>query len=289
MLNIQQRHEQKTLTTGQIQTLQVPVGKKIQSMILAFYTSAGALVTEAQIRAEISNIQLKFNDKTIINASPDQLLDLFEAIGNKVANASGVNGGLELNLGRLLFTDPAAKDLYGLGTADISSIQVTVTAGTLSQIASVQTFTSRELGTENAPLGSYISFVSYPQSFNATGEHYVDTLPRNTDSAYLALMTDDGASGVISEQEIKIGANAIQDKVPLGINKLFNALKQYDQPAGYYAKFFADGRDGVMLPMVRVSDFRVITTFSTAPGSGGYKIAALVAQSLTKTDLGFSV
>ena len=268
-----QNHEQKTLTTAQITTLQVPAGGKIQSCALAFFTGAGALVTEAQIRAELTNIRLTLNGQDVVNASPIQILDLYEAMGVRVESPAAVAGVLELNIGRLLFVDPVLKDIFGYGTADVSSIQVQITAGTLSAIASVQTITERSPVNEN--LGTYCRYINYAVSFNATGDNTLDTLPRDTDSAYLALMINDGASGTITHGEVRVNSSTIRERLNIGVNDLFNSNKGYAQPAGYFVHSFADGTLRGQLPMLGVTDLRFVTTFSVAPGAGGYTVAAL--------------
>lgn len=277
-----QNHEQKTLSSSQITTLSIPSGGKIQSFCAAFFTAAGALVTEAQIRSEITNLRLTLNGKDIINASPVQILDLYEALGVRVESPAGLAGVVELNIGRLLFVDPVLKDVFGFGTADVSSIQLQVTAGTLSAIASVQAVTERS--PINEVLGVYCKYINYGISFNSTGDNTVDTLPRDTDSSYLALMIDDGASGTITHNEIRVNSNTIREKLLIGVNDLFNSNKGYAQPSGYYAVMFADGTLKGQLPMRGVVDLRVITTFSVAPGAGGYSIAALTAVNLPKTN-----
>lgn len=268
-----QIHEQKALTSSQTATLQVARGGKIQSLGLLFLTGAGAPVTEAQIRAEIGNIRLTLNGRDVVNASAVQLLDLYEALGNKVGTPAGVAGTLELNVGRLVYDSPDARDLFGFGTNDISTIQVQVTAGTLSAIASVVAISARTPEVEN--LGAHCEFISYPQSFNSTGDHTVDTLPRNMDSSYLAVMIDDGASGTITFGECRVNNQTIRERLSSAMNNQFCSNAGYVQPSGYFSHFFADGSVAGRLPMPGVVDLRFITTFSVAPGAAGYNIGAL--------------
>lgn len=266
-------HEQRPLATGQQATIQVPAYGKIASLALIFTTGAGAPVTEAQLRAEVGNIRLTINGRDVVNASATQLLDLYEAMGTRVSTAAGINGVLELNLGRLLYVDPVLRDLVAFGCADVSTIQIQVTAGTLVNVASVQAVSERI--NENAPLGTYASFINYVQNFNATGDHTVDTLPRDANSGYLAAMIDDGASGTITFSEVRVNSVTIRERLQSNINALFTSNKGYAQPAGYYTHFFADGALMGVLPMVGVTDLRFINTFSVAPGAGGYNITLL--------------
>lgn len=266
-------HEQRAMTSNQQATLQIPAYGKIASLALLFTTGAGAPVTEAQIRAEIGNIRLTINGRDVVNASAVQLLDLYESLGSKAGAPAGINGVVELNIGRLLYVDPVARDLFAFGTMDVSTIQVQVTAGTLVNVAAVQAISERI--NVNAPLGTYASFINYTQSFNSTGDHTVDTMPRDANSGYIAAVIDDGASGTITFGEVRLNSATIRERLQSNVNALFTSNKGYVQPAGYYTHFFADGALGGVLPMTGVTDLRFITTFSVAPGAGGYNIAIL--------------
>ncbi len=273
------KHENRPLTSSANQTLQIPAGGKIHSIMLSFLTSAGAAVTEAQIRAEIANIRLTAGGKDIINCPAVQLLDAYEFLGTEVQENGSVAGAIELNIGRLLFTDPAVRDLFGLGTADVASIQIQVQAGTLSAIASVEAYTERE--PVNEVLGTYARLINYPMSFNSTGQHTYDALPREEATAYAALMIDDGASGTIADSEIRLGQTSIRERVPLHVNKQLLSNNRLAQPAGYFVHGLNDGSLAALLSMKNVKDFRVVTNFAVAPGAGGYNITALTIENLS--------
>lgn len=268
-----QVHEQKTLTTSQISTIQVPVGGKIESLGLIFYTSAAAVVTEAQIRAEIGNINMRINGRDVVNATATQLLDMYEVLGGNVYNNTAVAGVVELNLGRLIFDLPEVRNAVGFGTADVSSIQIQVTAGTLSAIAAVKAISQRLPVNEN--LGYYTKFINYPQSFNSTGDFTTDTLPRDANSVYLGILADDGASGTITFGETRVNSQSVTDKLDSAMNALFSSNKRQNQPSGFYWYSFTDGQIASGIPMQGVTDLRCITTFSVAPGAGGFNMTPL--------------
>lgn len=268
-----QVHEQKPMASTQITTLQIPTGGKVQSLGLVFYTAGGVPVTEAQLRAEVGNIRLTINGKDVVNCSAIQLLDLYEALATRVGVPAAVPGVVELNIGRLLFVDPALRDLVGFGTADVANIQVQITALTLTNVASVKAVSQRQPVSEN--LGMYCKFINYPQSFNATGDHTVDTLPRDSNSAYLLTMIDDGPSGTISFGECRVNGVTVTERLDSALNSLFASNKGFVQTAGYFIHFFNDGTLAGRLPMPGVTDLRHITTFSVAPGAAGYNVTPL--------------
>lgn len=272
-------HEQKSLTSSQTASLQIPVWGKIHELILRFATAADADATEAAIRSEIGNIRLSINGKDVVNASAAKIYDLYEVLGIDVGANTGIGGAIELNIGRLLFIDPMARDLFGFGTLDVANIQVQVTAGTLSTIASVQAFTGREAGNFN--LGAYCKFLNYVQSFNAASDHTVDTLPRDVSTSYLMLLADSGASGTITKGECRVNNQSIMDsKFPKNVNAVALSNVGLQQPAGYFVYNFTDRGLAGRLPMAGVTDLRFVTTFSVAPGAAGYNMSALSVENL---------
>ena len=269
-----QVHEEKQLTTNLISTLQVPTNGRITSLLLQFKLGSGVTATEAQIRAQIGNIRLTLGGRDVVNAPATKLLDLYETLGVKVGINVGIDGVVELNVGRLVYIDPMMRDACGFGTANITSIQIQVQAGTLAGIASVQAFSRRQAVNEN--LGMHMRFIQYPQSFNAVGDHTVDTLPRDTNSAYIAALVDSGnGAGVLSFGEARVNSNVVTERCPVSVNKAVLSNDGYFQVDGYFAYLFNDGAIDTRLPMRSVSDFRLINTFTTAPGAAGYNICTL--------------
>lgn len=274
-------HEQKPLTSGQQVTLQIPSFGRIQELKLRFTTAAGVDATVAQIRAEVGNIRFTLNGRDTVNCSAGQLLDLYESLGQpNVTYPTGTNGQIELNVGRLFMLSPTARDALGIGTQNVPSIQVTVTAGTLTNVAAVQVFSVRDNVAAN--LGVHARVINYPQSFNATGDHTVDTLPKEPNTAYIGVLADDGASGAISFGEVRVNSVTVFERMPTLSNASRVGSAGYAQPAGYFNYLFNDGNPDNVLWMNSVQDLRFITTFGTAPGAGGYNLLAITLDGLVQ-------
>ena len=271
------KHETQPLTSGASATLQIPVFNRIQDVMLAFNG------TEAQMRSELGLIRLTMNGTDIINATVAELLDFYEALGVKVAASSGIDGVLSLNLGRLLYNQAPVRDLFGWGSLGVTTIQVQVTAGTLSAISSVTAYSLRDVARnangdpEQQPFGAHVRFIRYPQNFNATGEHTVDTLPRDINTAYLGVMMSDGASGTITYGKCSVNSQNVYEQTPNAINELANAQTKIAPVAGYYLYNFTDGGLNSRLPMKGVTDLRFVTNFSVAAGAAGYAALAITA------------
>lgn len=287
MMKTSQVHQQLPNTTNGTTTLQIPTGGKIHDIFLRFGTGAAnnPAATEAQIRTEITgNIRLSFGGRDLINVPMARLLDIYKMMGARAGKSSTLAaGGFSLNIARMFYDDPKARDLFGLGTADVTNIQVQIGCGTITNCANVQAFTTREA--VNQALGAYGKIVDYPKAFNATGQDTVDTLPRNLNSAYLAAIVNAGASGVVVDSEVRVNGAIIRERLPETVNQWLNSNASFDSAAAnsagegnYYAHIFAHGALDQYLPMKNVTDLRVITNFSTAPGAAGYFITPITLE-----------
>jgi hypothetical protein len=277
-LKVQQLHEAKSLTTGANSTLSLPVGGKIHNLMLRFAQASGADATVAAIKSEISNIRLAINGEDFVNASPTDLFDILTFLGQRTDAPAGIASILELNLARLVYSKEEERDLFGFGTDNVQSIQVTITAGTLSTISTVQAITSREAIRENLGLAGKI--LKFPVSYNSTGDHTMDTLPRDPDLSYLAILVNPGASGVIVNSECRVNSSTIKEKCPVSANKQILSADGYTQPTGHFVHGFTDGSVKSRLPLNGVADFRLITNFSTAPGAAGYWLLAVGVKNM---------
>lgn len=277
MMRTLQVHQQLNNVTAQTTTLQIPTGGKIHQIFLRFATGANVSATEAQIRSELTgNVRLSLGGIDMVNVPVVRMLDMYKMFGNKLGNTSTLTvGGFPLNLAPLFYIDPAAKALLGLGTANVNNIQVQIGCGTITNCVSSQSFSMREPINQN--LGTYGKIVDYPRNFNAASQDTLDTLPRNLNSAYLALFINLGASGTATDSEIRVNAAPIREKVPLHVNTWINNTYGWQTQAadaagdgGYFTHIFCHGGIDEYLPMKNVTDLRCLTTFAIAPGAAGY-------------------
>lgn len=271
------QHGTRPLSSNATETIQIPVFDRIQDVCLRFDG------TEAQARAEIGNIRLTVNGTDVINASAAELYDIYEYLGVNVDESTGIDGVMSLNIGRLLYLDPAVRNQFGWGSVGVTNIQVSVTAGTLSNISEVQAFTWRDKPRDASgnvttqPFGAHVRLIGTTISDNITGESTVDTLPRDLGTAYLAVLMSDGASGTITQGRCSVNNVNVYEDTPADVAELFASQSGYSVPAGYFAYNFADGGLNSRLPMDGVTDLRFVTNFSVAAGVGGYRALQLLA------------
>lgn len=270
-------HETKPISAGAVITSSIPAFKTIDDIVLKFLNS-GAAATKANIVAGIGKIALAINGEQVINCDVSQLYDVFEFLGNQVQETTLVNC-ISLNLGRLMQKLNWNKDFFSWGCANVQTIQVQVYCnGTVTGLTDVQFITERR--DVDAALGSYIKIINYPQAATSAGYSTVDTLPRDTNDAYLALLVRGNAGAVIASGECTVnGANVI-DEVGPDVMTYVSQARGFKSLSGYFNYLFADGSNRGILPMNGVTDLRVKTNFSTAPTGGIYDILALSVKNI---------
>ena len=279
---ITSNHEQKNLTPNNTQTFQVPRYDKIMSIMLHFTTGAGATATEADVRAEIGQIRLSINGQDVVNSLAPAIYDAYEVMGVRVSSPGGIGGVLELNMGPLIYKDPFAQEMLGFGTANIDTIQVSITAGTLNNIANCQIITARIPTPVPQNRGPYCRFIDYNQSASGAGEVTVDTLPRDPNTAYLMLMVSQGST-TITAGELSVNSRRIRELLNTSVNAQMMSNFGLTQIGGYYVYNFCDGTLTGRLPMKdadgkQIGDFRIKTTFAGVPNN--YAIRALTVENM---------
>ncbi len=269
-------HDTKPVTTGAVLTFNIPSFDTIDDVILRF-TKSGAAATKANIISSVGKVALNINGEQVINCTISELYDVFEMLGNQVQETILTNV-VSLNLARLMFKLNQNKDYFAWGCANIQTIQLQVYCGT-----TVTDVTDLEVSTErrsfNSNLGSLIKVINYPQSMSSTGISSVDTLPRDSNDGYLAIMANTGG-GVISQGECVVNGNTIIDPTAKAAMDYVCQVRGFKPLSTYYNYLFADGSNRGALPMNGVTELRLKTSFTTAPTSGTYDLLAISIKNM---------
>ena len=269
-------HDTKPVTAGAVITVTIPSFATIDDIILKF-TNNGAASTMAAIKAAIGKVAMNINGEQVINCNLSQIYDAFAFLGNQVQEDALTNT-VSLNLGRLLMRLNSNKDFFAFGCANITTIQVQVYCNaTVTGVTDVQFITERR--EIESRLGSYIKLVNYPQNMNTTGYSTVDTLPRDSNDAYLAVLTDNGGGAIESGECTRNGSNIIDEVAP-EVMKYVSQARGFKNVTGYFNYLFADGSARGALPMNGVTDLRFKTKFSTAPTNGTYNMLAISVKNI---------
>ncbi|MBP3687007.1 MAG: hypothetical protein J6J35_01430 [Alphaproteobacteria bacterium] len=263
-------HESKAISAGTILTYNVPSFDTIDDIVLEFLNS-GAAATKANVLAGVGKIALNINGEQVVNLPIARLYDIYAALGTEVTQ--NLTNCIGLNIGRYLFKDSNNEDYFAYGCADIQTIQVqvylnsTVTGLTDCQVSTIRRAT-------NQSLGSYIKAINYPQTMNTTGISTVDTLPRDSNEAYLSIMAHNGG-GAISGGECVVNGNSVFDPISQSLDDYIVNARGLAAVSGVFNYSFSDGAVKGILPMQGVTELRLKTTFTTAPTNGNYDLVAV--------------
>lgn len=275
-------HENKTLGNATILTFNVPSFDTIDDIFLRF-SNSGAPATKANIISSIGKIAVNINGEQVINTTAQRLYDFYSFLGNEV-NQSAPDNVISLNLARMVFVAPEVEDYFAWGCANINTIQVQVYCNN-----SVTSVTDCELSTERRPisssLGSYLKLISYPQAMANAGTSTVDSLPRDSNEAYLCVMASAEAGGVIAQGECVMNGVSIYDPIAQKLNDAIVARRNYAPVTGYFNYLFADRSIKGLLPMAGVTELRLKTVFSSAPTAGVYDLLACTIKNIPQAML----
>lgn len=271
-------HENKSLQANTILTFNVPSFDTIDDIMLEF-SNSGAASTTANIKSSVGKIALNINGEQVINTTATRLFDFYSMLGNEVQQTSRPANVLNLNVGRLLFLLPENEDYFSWGCSNINTIQVQVYCnGTVTGVTDCNLITERR--PVQSALGAYVKLISYPQSMSAAGVSTVDTLPRDSNEAYLSVMASQETGGTIASGECVVNGVNIYDNISKAVNDMVVSSRDYAPVSGYFNYLFADRSRRGILPMIGVTELRLKTNFSVAPTAGVYDLLACTIKNV---------
>lgn len=271
-------HENKSLQANTILTFNVPSFDTIDDIMLEF-SNSGAASTTANIKSSVGKIALNINGEQVINTTATRLFDFYSMLGNEVQQTSRPANVLNLNIGRLLFLLPENEDYFAWGCSNINTIQVQVYCnGTVTGVTDCNLITERR--PVQSVLGAYVKLISYPQSMSAAGVSTVDTLPRDSNEAYLSVMASQETGGTIASGECVVNGVNIYDNISKAVNDMVVSSRDYAPVSGYFNYLFADRSRRGFLPMMGVTELRLKTNFSAAPTAGVYDLLACTIKNV---------
>lgn len=263
------QHDTKTVASGTVLTFNIPVFSTIDDIMLEFKNS-GAAAAKADILSSIGKIAFSINGEQVINCPLSCLYDVYTSLGVEVSqNAANVIG---LNIARYLFKDPVTEDFFAWGNVGVQTLQLQVYCGTVTNVTDLAISTIRR--DINTALGSYLKVIDYPQSMASAGTSTVDTLPRDSNEAYMSILAyADG--GTIDTGECVVNGTNVFDPMSQAQNDYIVSARGLGPVSGIFNYSFSDGSIKSFLPMPNVTELRFKTVFSVAPTSGTYNMIAV--------------
>lgn len=265
------QHDSKPVSAGTVLTFNIPVFSTIDDVILEF-SNSGSAATKANILAAIGKIAFSINGEQVINCPLSSLYDVYASLGNEVTqNLSNVIG---LNVARYLFKDPVTEDFFSWGNIGVQTLQLQVYCkSSTTKVTDLSISTVRR--DINTNLGSFLKIIDYPQNISGAGISSVDTLPRDSNEAYMSVMVYAGTGGVIGSGECIVNGINIFDPMSQAENDYIVSARGLAPVAGVFNYSFSDGSIKSFLPMPNVTELRFKTNFTTAPTAGTYDMVAI--------------
>lgn len=263
-------HESKSCSANQILTYNIPSFDTIDDILIEGLNS-GAAATLANLKAAIGKVALSINGEQVINVPFTRLCEVYNSLGVEVTQ--NLVNCIGLNIARYLFKDANNEDYFAWGCANIQTIQLQIYLNSsITGLTDIQVSTIRR--STNQSLGAYIKVINYPQTMASTGISTVDTLPRDSNEAYLEILANNGG-GVISQGECVVNGNSVYDPISQALDDYVVNARGLAAVTGNFIYSFSDGSIKGALPMQGVTELRLKTTFTTAPTSGTYDLVAV--------------
>lgn len=268
--------ESKPVSAGAMTPFNVNCYNIIDDLVLEF-TKSGTPATLTNCKSSISRIVILLNGINILDVSLSQLVDLYGYLGTKVTGT--LVNAFCLNIGRLLYDAGIMQEEFAWRcgrsgntnpSQKISSLVVQVYAATtVTGITDVQLYSLRR-NIEADWNDSYIQFNNNVQSFSATGQSQVNTLPKNANDLFLLAIAYNGG-GVISEGETLVNNVNVSRAISAAVNTVINNQAGFGTISGAYVHSYINGfaNAGLLVRDV-TSELSVRTTFTTAPTAGKY-------------------
>ena len=263
-------HESKSCSASQILTYNIPSFDTIDDILIEGLNS-GAAATLANLKAAIGKVALSINGEQVINVPFTRLCEVYNSLGVEVTQ--NLVNCIGLNIARYLFKDANNEDYFAWGCANIQTIQLQIYLNSsITGLTDIQVSTIRR--STNQSLGAYIKVINYPQTMASTGISTVDTLPRDSNEAYLEILANNGG-GVISQGECVVNGNSVYDPISQALDDYVVNARGLAAVTGNFIYSFSDGSIKGALPMQGVTELRLKTTFTTAPTNGTYDLVAV--------------
>jgi hypothetical protein len=263
----------QNVASDQIATGYIPASGVHKRLFLEFRNSSNALVTKAQVEAEIENIKIVINGIVFVDCTPSELHMLQKFYQDRYG-ADVIAGVTQIDWDRRHLNLPGDRKPYGLGMADVTSFTIEIKAGTLTNIAKVTPYV--ELTNEQAVMGTHKRLVKYARNFAGTGDFEVTDFPKKPDSAFSAIHIALG-SGTLTDTTLNVDDLELHRDLSPAINQAVVESYGRNPQSGYeHLCFDLQGGPVDFLEMVTggklVQDVRLKTNWSVAPDAHSYLV-----------------
>ena len=214
--NIKKLPDATGIAASALATSVVPSQGIYYDLLIGVLDSAGAAVSVANMKADITNLRALIDGETIIDAPAEVLLMLQNYYYAKASATGDQNtaGQLPLFFARDFYSSQIEADVFGLGQGNVDSFTLELTCGaSVATAAHMSKAEVRGHRTEvSAPLGQHVRLQKFPQNFGSTGEEEITDLPREPNVGVLAyhIFYDDSTTDLLDVTVIRNSSELIK-------------------------------------------------------------------------------
>lgn len=253
------------VSNGSKATVQLPTGWTYHQINIVARKANGVLMSAAEIAAGVGAISVKKDGVAFIESVPASVMrDIFGYYYNVNSQSAGANkdGIIPLPMSMPKFSTPFERDIFSIGTADVSSLsveaQITSAVPVTLEVLSVKERVAR-------PFGTHLAIRPYNDSFAGTGIFETSKMPKDTlGAAYRAIHI---YNANIDDATIFVNNERIFEEVPANLNTL-RQIERGRTPitSTYTIDMGLDDIPAAVLPLP-IDDFRLRLNFSVAPNA----------------------
>lgn len=199
-------------------TCKIETTRNVHAIILDC-DGGGVPLTEAQMKAELGAIEVRYNGVPIVELTATQLIDLQSYYLDKTA-AIALAGQLVIPFTRFNLPVAALNRQYALGmvSADGKAANLTVKVkcgSTLTNLSGLRVHYEYDL-MPTEPLGLHVRLLSHTRTFSSTGTLDIVDLPRAGRQGVLAYHLVDG-TGTIQDFQVKHNNFDVLETTPYNV------------------------------------------------------------------------
>ncbi|OHB60882.1 MAG: hypothetical protein A2167_05435 [Planctomycetes bacterium RBG_13_46_10] len=244
----------------------LPRANIYHGLFLLCRTSAGVLLTEAEIEADITNIRVRVDGDLKVETTAAVLFDLYR-YWYAMNGAYTIAGQIPILFVRPNLQFAAERSLLAWGMDGIESFNLELDlAATLAKVATIQIWALQEVG--KRALGRHLCIGKHPRIFGSTGVQQVSDIPYgDVDNLILADHITVG-SGAISDVTVRLNQSDVWQELQNDLNKLVLNCVGRTAQTGYFHLDFAQFNDRTAyLPSGGLSSLQYDINFSTQPNN----------------------
>lgn len=242
----------------------IPRSGIYHGLFLVCRKAASALMTEAEIETDISNIRIRIDGDQKFDLTAAVLFDLHRYWFAKYG-AYTIAGQIPIWLTRPHLQFAAERSLLAWGTKDVNSFTLEMDlAASLSALVTVELWAMVESGSRE--LGRHLCVSKNPRSYAGTGIHQVSDMDYGDPDNLILVDHITEGSGTIDDVTVRLNKSDVNQEVPAALVAMLGRDVGRTVQSGYYSVDYAVFNDRAgYLPSGGLSNLQYDINFSVQP------------------------